>query len=134
MAVKLRLLPIFLKEENMSKVIYVIIAIAILIFAVTQFPLLDDLYNSGKVKRAIQDQITTDWIDSSLQITRINVQKVKPSNWVLIDKETKTYTCDMKITGNYTLNYGDQSQTTPFTITHKMEVVKSEPYTIRRLQ
>ncbi|PKN79092.1 MAG: hypothetical protein CVU48_06295 [Candidatus Cloacimonetes bacterium HGW-Cloacimonetes-1] len=117
----------------MTKVIYAIIAIAIVIFAVSKFSLLDDLYNSGKMKKGVQDQIKSDWIDGSLQITRINVNKVKPSNWVLVDKATKTYTCDMKIIGNYTLNYGDQSKTTPFEITKKMEVVKSEPYTIRRV-
>lgn len=117
-----------------SKFLFIVIAAAVVFLVMHNFSAFDDMLNASKMKKSIQEQIAPNWIDSSLGIGSIFVTGVKPSNWVTIDKTAKTYECDMLIKGTYTLGTGDQSIKTPFKVTHKMRVVKSEPYSITLVQ
>ncbi len=91
-------------------------------------------FDYSGMKTSIQEQINADWIDGNRNIGTIKVVKITPSNWIKIDKATKLYSCDMKIEGNYTLRDEKPDQTIPFETTHKMEVIKGKPKSIRLIE
>ncbi|PKN79093.1 MAG: hypothetical protein CVU48_06300 [Candidatus Cloacimonetes bacterium HGW-Cloacimonetes-1] len=115
-----------------AKTIYLIIAVLVVGWFVSDIIRSVHEFDYVGMKNAIQEQITADWIGGSGNIGTITVLKIKPSNWIKIDKVSKTYSCDMKITGNYTLRDGKPDQAIPFEINHKMEVIKGKPRSIRR--
>ncbi len=118
---------------SFKTIIIIAVVLGVGYWCYSEFADVASLINEWDITDLIDANIRPDWINSNLDIKHIIVESAKSSNWKVIDKQEKIYTCDVLIKGTYILEKPTDKGWIPFEVTHKVEVTKAIPKSIRLL-